>query len=150
MNQFRNVVLGLGAYYIGAWAVLPLSLLLSPLTNGASFQDGIQSLLLMPLVFSLPSTISACGVGAIVARTVESPHPVRWALVPAALFLVLRLVSGEWLTEPTLGDRLSQVAEGLYPAVACVLVAVWAQRRNQDRAKLPNPPLQPASSADKQ
>jgi hypothetical protein len=63
MRQFKNILLVLGAYYIGAWAVLLLTVLISPLTNKMSFEAGLSSMVSMPVALSLPSALAAFGVG---------------------------------------------------------------------------------------
>lgn len=130
-------MLALGAYYVGQCAVLLFTVLVSPLTNQMSFEEGLPAIVSMPLALSLPSALAAYGVGYVVARTVESPSPTAWATLPAALFLVLGISPSRWAAMSSIGDRVSQIIEAAVPALACILAAQLVERRRV-AGKLPN------------
>jgi hypothetical protein len=119
-----------GAYYIAAWLYLPLAWLWDFVSRRMSFRVGVETMLLMPLVMGLPMAVVAFAAGALIGRTVDARHPSRWALVPALLFLQQHLLGRRWwATPPTVTDWVGIAVEAAFPAVACVLGAVWIEGR---------------------
>ncbi len=130
LTALRNILLASGAYYVSAWWLGPVVWLWSFVSNRLSFTVGIETMLLMPLVMGVPEIVLACGAGAAVAATAESPHPSRWALLPAGLFAMQRVFAQRWSAQPpTFEDHVSIAVGAILPAVACILAATFAEGR---------------------
>lgn len=130
MTMLRNVLLACGAYFVAAWLLVPLVLLWNFVSSRLSFTEGIESMVLMPIVMGVPEIVVASGVGAAVAATVQATRPSRWALIPAALFVMQHVLTPRWWAQPpTTTDRITLAIEAALPAVACVLSATIFERR---------------------
>jgi hypothetical protein len=125
----RNVLVSGGAYYASLWVIPPVTMAFAPITNGVPFLDGFETAVLMPLVLGIPSALVAAGAGALTAWLVESVHAWRWAVLPAVLYAVFTFNGNHWLVPPKIDQRVGQAIQALLPAVACVLAAIFVQRR---------------------
>ena len=135
MAPLKNALIGFGGFYLALWLRWPLILLWNLVTNHLTFRSGLQTMLLMPAVYALPTAIVAFAVGAVMAHTVEARFPSRWALIPAALFLQENLfVHRTWYVGPTTADYVTIAVEAAIPALACIAGAAIVDRRRQRAA----------------
>ena len=116
MSSFKNLLLSFGAYYLAIWLRLLLEWPWSFVSNRLSFIGDLQSMLLMPAVWALPSAVAAFAAGVAIGHVVEARVASRWALLPAALFFEQHIV----------GYRTWVIA-----ALACVVGAVIAEGKRK-------------------
>ena len=123
----KNALIGIGAYYLSivvpAYLALPYGKLTSNIIYSGSFEAGV----LLPLVTYLPKALCAYGAGTLVVWLVESEHPILWAFVPTALYLIFP-PRYHWARPLGFVDREMQVAAIIYPTIACILGAAVGQR----------------------
>jgi ABC-type amino acid transport system permease subunit len=129
----KNLLLGAGAYYIAAWLSMPLAIAFGKLTQGHIYTGDFSAAFVMPLVTNLPKAIVAAAAGAVLAWLIESERPVVWAIFPALLYGVLGFLGYRWARPPAVVDRVKQTIGALFPALACVVGALVAERH---RARL--------------
>jgi len=136
-TQLRNIAVSAGAYYFSVW-LTPLlawgfwTLLSQP---AHPYRGDFAEKIVMPLVIHLPAALVAVGVGALVVWLVESQTPVRWAVLPAALFALFSYTGHHWAIQPSPMDRIGQVIGALFPALTCIGGAIVTSRkfRNEPR-----------------
>jgi hypothetical protein len=68
----RNVLIGVGAYYMSRWLAALLRTALTALVEGAMSADGLRQALLTPFVTSLSHAIAAASAGAAVVFLIDS------------------------------------------------------------------------------
>jgi hypothetical protein len=107
----------------------------APITNGLTILDGFETAVIMPLVFGIPSALVAAWTGALTVWLVESDHAWRWAVLPAVLYAVFNCIGNHWLVPPKIDQRVGQAIQALLPAVACVLGAIFIQRRQRSLSR---------------
>lgn len=131
LSTLKNILLSFGAYYVGVWLLYgPLVWVWSFVSNRLSFTVGIETIVLMPLVMGVPEIVVAMVVGAAIAATVDARHASRWALVPAALFVLQHVFARRWWgRSPTFEDQAARVVEAALPVVACILAATVFESR---------------------
>ena len=124
-----NLLVGYGAYSISWWVAYPLAFAYGKLTTGIIYPGEFGSAVLLPLVTTLPYALVAVGVGACVAWLVDSERPIRWAILPAALYVYYGLVSYHWARQPMVLDRVAQVIDATFMGIACLGGAMIVARR---------------------
>jgi hypothetical protein len=145
MKPLKNLLVVCGAYYLAGWLHLPLAWLWSFASDRMSFEVGVETTLLMPLVMGLPMAATAFGAGALIARVVDAKYPSRWALIPALLFVLRHLLGRRWWAQPpTLADYVGIAVEAAFPAVACILGAAVLEGRA--RRQTPDQALKPTAT----
>jgi len=123
----RNTLIGIGAYYCSQWLAIGVELVLRRVGNEVGARDYFLHALVRPFVMSATEALAAAACGISVALLVDSPHPARWTLIPAAL-LFLAAANDAWLGAPSWNTLLGQVIVALLPAFVCVAAgraAVW-------------------------
>lgn len=125
----KNLLIGAGAYYVAGWLGVPLGFGFGKLTQGLIYRGDFNGAVVAPLVIYLPWAIVATAAGATVVWLAESDHPFRWALFPALLFGLFGFLGHHWERPPMVVDRVAQTIGALFPAVACVVGALVAERR---------------------
>jgi len=125
----RNLLVGVGAYYLSWFLSNPLAIGIGRLTNGIRYSGDFEGAVLLPLVVHLPEAIIATVVGASVVWMVESNRPICWAIVPTFLYALAARHFVHWAHPPTLIERMGAIIGALLPAIACVVAAVFAARR---------------------
>lgn len=125
----RNLLVGAGAYYLSLFVANPLAVGFGKLTKGITYSGDFQGDILMPIVIRLPTAIIAVVVGASVVWVVESDRPIRWAMVPTFLYALAVFRTDDWPPPLSLMDRVGQTIALLFPAVACMVAAIFAARR---------------------
>jgi hypothetical protein len=141
LRTLKNVLLSCGAYYVAVSLLYgPLVWAWSFVSNRLSFTVGIETIVLMPLVMGVPEILVAIIVGAAIAATVDARHASRWALIPAALFVLQRVFARRWWAQPpTFEDQAAMVVEAALPVVTCILAAtVFESRLRPWRGPQPN------------
>jgi hypothetical protein len=125
----RNLLIGGGAYYLSWWIASPLAFGYGKLTERIIYRGAFASAVVLPLVTHLPVALVAAGVGASVAKLVESDRPLRWVMFPAALYAFFEYLGYGWARAPMPLDRMAQVIGALFPAVTCIVGGLIAARR---------------------
>jgi len=125
----KNLLIGAGAYYLSFWLTMPLALGFGELTEGLSYHGDFKGAVVMPLVSHLPKAIVAAVAGATVVCLVESDRPLRWALFPTLLYGLLGFLGYHWSRPPLIMGRVAQTVGALFPALACIVGALVAERR---------------------
>ncbi len=125
----RNLLVGAGAYYLSWFVASPLAVGFGKLTKGITYRGDFEGDILMPIVIRLPTALIAVVVGASVVWLVESDRPIRWAVVPTFLYALAVFRTGDWPSPLTLMDRVGQTIALLFPAIACMVAAIFAARR---------------------
>lgn len=125
----RNLLVGVGAYYLSWFVANPLAIGFGMLTKGITYRGVFEADILLPIVINLPFALIAVVVGVSVVWLVESERPLSWALVPTFLYTLAVFHVGHWAQPPTLIDRVGQIIGGLFPAAACMVAAIFAARR---------------------
>ena len=126
----KNLLIGAGAYYLSGWLGMPLALGFGKLTQGLTYRGDFNSYFMGPLIVHLPRAIVAAAAGAAVAWLVESERPVGWAIFPAILYGLLGFLGHHWARPPLPLDRVAQTIGAVFPALACIVGAVFAGRRS--------------------
>lgn len=131
----RNGLISGGAFYASLWVVPPVTMAFAPITNGLTFLDGVETALIMPLVLGIPLALVAAAAGASTTWLVESNQALRWAVLTAVPYAVFSFLGHHWLVPPRLDQRIGQVVQALLPAVACVLGAIFVERRQRSASR---------------
>jgi hypothetical protein len=140
--RVRNLLIGVGAYYLSWWVGAPLAIGFGKLTHfiGIRYYGDFAGGVVMPIVLALPYAFVAAVVGASVAWIVESERPFGWTLVPTFLYALGVIHSSHWVQPPTTFDRVGDAIRMLLPAVACILAGLVAsKRRAASRISRPSP-----------
>jgi len=124
----RNILIGVGAYYLSGWLGLPVALGFGKLTQGITYAGNFNGYVVMPLVSHFPSALVAGAAGYVVAWLVDSDHPIWWSVLPALLYAVLGFLGYHWARPPMTLDRVAQTVGALFPALTCVAGAIVASR----------------------
>jgi len=135
---FRNVLIAAGAYYLSWWFAYPLAFGYSKLTGWIIYRGNFAAAVAMPIVTGLPYALVAVGVGASVAKLVESKRPFYWAIFPAALYAYFAFVGHDWVRPPTSYDRLGQIIGAAFLVVACLVGAMITSQRRTSSTEVPN------------
>jgi hypothetical protein len=125
----RNLLIGAGAYYLAEWLTVPLAIAFGMLTQRMVYTGDFESAVVVPLVTYFPKAVVAFAAGVVVVRLVQSDRPIAWVAFPALLYAILGFFGYHWMRPPELLDRVQQTVSALFPAVACVLGAVLADRQ---------------------
>ena len=122
MSWVRNLLISIGAFWLSRQLVVLMSLTVGRLADGVTYGDTIFSAILMGIMLSMGRAVCAALGGTIVTLGGIGSRPQRWAWVVALLYAVAaRPRFGGNLT--TTWDRVSQVANILWPAFVCILTA---------------------------
>ena len=125
----RNLLIGAGAYYLSLWLGEPLAFGFGRLTQGFIYSGNFDITVVGPLVMHLPRALVAAAAGATVVSLVESNRRIAWAVFPALLYAALGFLAHHWARPPALLDRVAQIVGALFPALACVVGAIVADKR---------------------
>jgi hypothetical protein len=138
----RNLLTGVGAYYLSWWVSGPLAIGFGKVTHGigihyyGDFAGGV----VMPIVMSLPYALVAAVVGASVVWLVESDRPIGWTLVPTFLYALGLFHASHWVRPPTSFERVGDTIRTLLPAVACIVAGILAAKRRAASRVFPPTP----------
>ena len=138
----RNLLVGVGAYYLSWWVGGPLAIGFGKLTHfvGFRYYGSFAGDVVLPIVLALPYALVAAVVGASVAWIVESDRPIGWTLVPTFLYALGVFHLSHWARPPTPFERMGDIIRVLLPAVACIVAGiVAAKRRAASRVSRPTP-----------
>jgi hypothetical protein len=110
-----------------------ITLLLIPLNNRLTF-SGDSGAVIMWVWSGLPEAVTAVAATIAVLWLIETKRPYAWVGALAALYLysgVMDVLSARagFQSAPTIVDNIGIVIKGLLPASACLIAAVWYQRR---------------------
>jgi hypothetical protein len=127
----RNLLVGVGAYYLSWWVGGPLAIGFGKLSKaiGITYYGDFAGGVLMPIVVALPYALVAAVVGASVAWIVESDRPIGWTLVPTFLYALGVFEPSHWARPPTAFERVGDAIRVLLPAVACIVGGIVATKR---------------------
>jgi hypothetical protein len=124
----RNLLITLGAFWLSLQALVLFAWLFGRLNSRAIYGDGVLDAIAMGVMTSMGRAMTAALAAAIVALSAAGPKPERWAFIVAALYVVDVPVRMHWHLPPTAWDRLWQSVDLLWPAFACVVVAIVTAR----------------------
>ena len=142
----RNVLIGVGAFYVSRWMAALLRTALTPLVGGVMSADGLRQALLTPFVTSLSHALAAASAGAMVIFLIDSPSAPgssgslgspattvrwRWAAVPAALWFVASL-DEVTIAAPGWVPLVTQLIAAALPSIVCLAaghLADWHRSR---------------------
>jgi hypothetical protein len=129
--RVRNLLVGVGAYYLSWWVGGPLAIGFGKLTHfiGIRYYGNSAGGIVVPIVLALPYAFVAAVVGASVAWIVESDRPIGWTLVPTFLYALGVFHPSHWAQPPSPLDRVGDAIRMLLPAVACVVAGIVASKR---------------------
>ena len=125
----KNLLIGAGTYYLSSWLTMPLAFGFGKLTEGLTYAGDFNGAVVMPLVIHLPKAIVAAAAGATVVWLVESDRPLGWALFPTLLYGLLGFLGYHWSRPSLILNRVAQTVGALFPALACIIGALVAERR---------------------
>ncbi len=129
-NSLSNILIGGGAYYLSWWIEEPLAFVYGKLVFGhVTYRGGFASRVVLPIVLHVPPAIAAAVVGACVVILVDSKRPLYWTILPAGLYAWFGSLGYSSFGSTVASDRLPQVIGALFPAVACLIGALLAVRR---------------------
>jgi hypothetical protein len=140
--KVRNLLVGVGAYYLSWWVGGPLSLGSGKLTRfiGIRYYGDFAGGVVMLTVLALPYALVAAVVGASVAWIVESDRPIGWTLVPTGLYALGVFHPSHWVQPPNAFDRAGDAIRMLLPAVGCMVAGIVAAKRRAASRILPRTP----------
>jgi hypothetical protein len=129
--RIRNLLVGVGAYYLSWWVGGPLAIGFGKLTHfiGVRYYGDFAGGIVMPIVVALPYAFVAAVVGASVAWIVESDRPFAWTLVPTFLYALGVFRPSHWAQPPNSFDRVGDAIRMLLPAFSCFLAGIVASKR---------------------
>jgi hypothetical protein len=127
MTWVRNLLITLGAFWLSLHVVVLFSLLFGRLNRGVIYGDRALDALAMGMMTSMGGAVAAALAAALVTLAVVAQKPERWAFIVAILY-VANALTQSWGMPPTAWDRLWHGADVLWPAVACVVVAIITAR----------------------
>ena len=127
----RNLLTGVGAYYLSWWVAGPLAVGFGRFTHwiGLRYYGDFAGSVVMPIVMSLPYALVAAVVGASVVWLVESDRPIGWTLVPTFLYALGVFHPSHWVQPPMPFERVGDTIRMLLPAVACIVAGILAAKR---------------------
>jgi hypothetical protein len=149
LARARNVLIGVGAFYVSRWMAALLRTALTALVGGAMSADGLRQVLLTPFVTSLSHALAAASAGAAVVFLIDSPSPPgssdslgapgspaptarwRWAAVPAVLWFVASL-DEVTISAPGWVPLVTQLIAAALPSIVCLAaghLADWHRSR---------------------
>lgn len=85
----------------------------------------------MGAMTSMGRSFGAILAGLLVTFTADGRKPERWALAVAMLYVIDAPVRHHWHLGPTPWDRIWQTADLLFPALACIGVAMTTRLRRE-------------------
>jgi hypothetical protein len=141
----RNLLIGVGAFYVSRWMAALLRTALAALVEGVMSADGLRQALLTPFVTSLSHALSAAAAGSAVVLLVDSVNAVdsagatapggsarwRWAAVPAVLWFVASL-DEVTISAPGWVHLVTQLIAATLPSIVCLAagnLADWHRSR---------------------
>jgi hypothetical protein len=134
----RNVLIGVGAFYVSRWIAALLRTALTALLEGVMSADGLRQALLTPFVASLSHAFAAAAAGvAVVLLVVDSLGTPgtsarwRWAAVPAVLWFVASL-DDVTISAPGWVHLVTQLIAAALPSIVCLAaghLADWHRSR---------------------
>jgi hypothetical protein len=127
----RNLLVGVGAYYLSWWVGNPSAIGFGKLTKdiGITYYGDFAGGVLMPILIALPYALVAAVVGASVVWILESDRPIGWMLVPTFLYALGVFHPSHWVRPPTPFERVGDTIRMLLPAVACIVAGIVAAKR---------------------
>jgi len=154
LARARNVLIGVGAFYVSRWMAALLRTALTALVGGVMSADGLRQALLTPFVTSLSHALASASAGAMVVFLVDSadgansrsspssldrpesgssdtPGRWRWAAVPAVLWLVASL-DEVTISAPGWAPLVTQLIAAALPSIVCLAaghLADWHRSR---------------------
>lgn len=126
MKTVRKVLTTLGVYWVSFWLAVPFEWLFTKLR--ITYGDGVLSAIAMGIMVSWGRTLPAIIAGVLITLTLDSRKPERWAVLLGILYIAVSRVHYHWHLPPTTFDRISQVVDFLFPAVACIAAAILTSR----------------------
>ena len=132
-SWIRNLLITFGAFWLSLQLVVPMSLLVGKLTGGLVYGDSILAAIVMGMVASTKRAMCAAFGGAITTLIVPSAKPHRWAWIIALLYAIAARTRFHWHRPPTSWDRVSEVANALWPAIVCVATTTLIARLRRNR-----------------
>jgi hypothetical protein len=132
----RNLLLGVGAFYVSRWIAALLRTGLAALVGGAMSANGVRQALLTPFVSSMSHALAAAFAGAVVVLLVDSPGTPasarwRWAMLPAVLWFVASL-DEVTISAPGWVHLVTQLIAAGLPSIVCLAagnLADWHRSR---------------------
>jgi hypothetical protein len=112
----RNVLIGVGAFYVSRWLAALLRTALAALAEGTISVDGLRQALLTPFITSLSHAIAAASAGAVVVLLIDSRSP-RSPGSPASPFSPASPGSSGSLGSPGSPDTSARWRWAMVPAV---------------------------------
>jgi hypothetical protein len=134
----RNLLIGVGAYYLSWWVASPLAIGFEKFTHwiGIRYYGDFVGGVVMPIVLALPYAVVAAVVGASVVWLVESDRPIGWTLVPTFLYALGLFRPSHWVRPPTPLERVGDAIRMALPAVACIVAGIVAAKRRADSQRI--------------
>ena len=129
----RNALVVVGAWALSATVAMLITLVLIPLNNRLTFR-GDAGVVIMWVWSGLPEAVTAVGATLSVLWLIDTKRPYAWVGALAALYLYDGVIDavrtrGGFQSAPTVLDNVGIIVNGLMPAVACAISAVWYQRQ---------------------
>ena len=132
----RNLLISIGAFWLPRQLVVPASLLVGRLFSGLRYGETLFGAVSMGVVLSMGRALCAALGGTIVMLAAVSRKPQYWACVVALLYAVAAQPRFfPWHGQRPAWDRVFQVADILWPAVVCMIVAV-SIAKSRSRSKV--------------
>jgi hypothetical protein len=134
IDTARNVTICAGVYYLATWISPWPHHAWTVLTEGILYSGFVGGVLVLPIVSTFPIAIIAALIGFGVTYLVTSPHPDRWALLPALLLGGQYFRGHHWAVEPGMMERGGQAVGSVFWAASCIIggqVAVRVRGRRE-------------------
>jgi hypothetical protein len=126
--------MSIGAFWLSRQFIAPMSLLLDRLGHGLTYGDSIPAAIAMGIMDSNGRALCAALGAVIVMLSVPSARPHRWAYLVVLLYAVAAQPRFRWYTPPTTWDKVSEIANILWPALVCVVTAMLLLRSRRNSA----------------
>jgi hypothetical protein len=121
----RNGAIGVGVYACARVIAAVLHVGLQAATAGLFPAGRLEHAIGAPLAASLPDAIAAAIAGIVIVWLIDSPRPVRWAILPALLWLLAEL-NDIVVAAPGLVALVPQVIAAALPSCVCLAAARMA------------------------
>jgi hypothetical protein len=133
-STIRNVLIGIGAFYVSRWMAGVLRVSVTALAHEVMAVDGFRQALLTPFVASLSHALAAASAGAAAVLFVDAPESSsrwRWAAIPAVLWF-LRSLDEVTISAPGWMHLATQLVTASLPSIVCLAaghLADWHRSR---------------------
>jgi hypothetical protein len=125
MSNFQKLLITFGAFWLSLQTVVLFAWIFGKLNTGVIYGDGVLDAIAMGVMTSMGRALAAALGTAIVALSIDSPKPERWAFIVAFLYVsgtAIRLLL-HWHSPSRRWYLLSLGTDLFWPAVVSIATA---------------------------